>query len=259
MMERVIAVVDIDEQQRKEKKEMKDLFNDPLFAGAEFFFKAPAEKWTDEIAAHEAGHCVALVAAGLADEFVSATIVPQGGVQGLTVRSGESLARLSMGFAEHAARLGDLLRLEEAKRAFREFLMTAPEVCLPHLCFYFGGGSMDRYLQRDNPARNSVDMNVIGSMVVPAMAIPAISVGELAEIQKKVDEFLWMVFDDEDCMIEGFYDELCDKRVIDRSDFDQILKGSFLGLTDESHEKYSELLSWFRDWHARKLESTPFV
>ena len=116
---------------------------------------------------------------------------------------------------------------------------------------------MDRYLQRDNPARNSVDMNVIGSMVVPAMAIPAISVGELAEIQKKVDEFLWMVFDDEDCMIEGVYDELCDKRVIDRSDFDQILKGSFLGLTDGCREKYRELLSWFRDWYVRKLESNP--
>ena len=61
-----------------------------------------ARDFPDVIAAHEAGHVVALAAAGLADEFTRATIVPQNGVHGLTIRSGASLFKLSGELTRHS-------------------------------------------------------------------------------------------------------------------------------------------------------------
>ena len=57
--------------------------------------KTMKNNYPNEIVAHECGHWFALAAAGLAGEFTCATVVQQGGVCGLTTRSGESLTKYS--------------------------------------------------------------------------------------------------------------------------------------------------------------------
>ena len=170
------------------------------------------------VAAHEAGHVLALAASGLAGEFQKSTIVPQGGVQGVTTRSGESLVRMSMKLAEHAQRLADPARLGETKKAFREFLeKELPKTCLRHLCYFFGGGSIDRFLGRDCPERNAVDMEAIRKMVLPAMAIQ-VSDKDLVEIQQKVDAFLWKALEANEGLFKKTYDTLVEKHTITNQD-----------------------------------------
>lgn len=122
------------------------------------------EIYTNKIAAHEAGHCLALAATGLADEFTSCTIVSGYDAQrrptrGQTIRSGTSLSEFSKELDKHSKHLENQ---EESVNDFKDFLMkNVLKTCLPHICFFLGGGSFDRFLDRESPERNKIDMDVL--------------------------------------------------------------------------------------------------
>ena len=205
------------------------------------------DNYTDEIAAHEAGHCLALAASGLADEFQKSTIRPQDGVRGLTTRSGHSLVNLSMDLAQHAQRLATQ---EEPVNEFKAFLKEkAPRTCLPHLCFFFGGGALDRFLGREHPPRNAIDMRAIQGMVIPAMAIQ-VTDQELAEVQEKVDEFLWNAFKTDGTLLKSLYNALVERQTITAND-DLLREMRAAPVSDT----YRTLLAWFTEWYKPRVDA----
>lgn len=213
-------------------------------------------QFPNEIAAHECGHMVALAAAGLVDEFTSVTIIPQNGVMGLTTRTGASLTELTGKLAEHSQRLAsaassaDAETIATAKQEFNAFFATIPAVCLPHLCFFFGGGSCDRLFRRENAARNAIDLDIISRRVIPAMAILPLANDHLREVQDNIDKFLFSVFEKNMSLFKNIYDALVARRILDRANLDpDILRGMERCATSSNWE-YGQLLDWFRQWHA---------
>ena len=171
----------------------------------------------DEIATHECGHVVALAATGLTEEFRSATIVPQNGMLGLTIRSGESLTRLSNEFLEYSRNLADG---QTEIEAFRNFVLTTPAVCLPHICFFFGGGSIDRLLGRENARRNSIDAKCMREMVMPAMLLSELADDDLLYVQSNVDKFLHNVFTKEKILFNRIYHAIVEHKTLVHTSID---------------------------------------
>lgn len=211
-----------------------------------------ARGFPDVIAAHEAGHVVALAAAGLADEFTRATIVPQNGVHGLTVRSGASLFKLSGELTGHSQRIAGATGADQraAVKAFGDFILTTPAVCLPHVCFFFGGGACDRMLGRESAARNSIDVNCVNTMVLPAMVLPPLADGDLRQVQSKIDAFLFKVFERERALLVKVYNALVERKTIDRASIGQEIMDDMRACAKRASSDYSELLKWFEAWHA---------
>lgn len=210
------------------------------------------ERFPNEIAAHECGHVVALAAAGLADEFLNVTIVPQNGIRGLTTRSGASLTKLSGELAEYSARIASATgeAQHKAMAAFNDFIAKTPDVCLPHLCFFFGGGALDRLFGRENANRNSIDADCIRNMVMPAMFLTYLSENHLREVQDKVDEFLRQVFEVNESLFGKIYDSLMERNTLTRADLDPIILCEMDECAERSKKGYEELLAWFRQWHS---------
>ena len=201
------------------------------------------------IAAHEAGHCLALAATGLADEFQRSTIVPQGELEGLTIRSGASLDNFSMELTQHSRRL---VAQEESGNEFKDFLIEkAPKTCLPHICFFLGGGSFDRFLGRESPARNRIDMEMLQTNVIPSMVIQVTN-KELAELQGKVDEFLWAVFKANEALFKIIYDALVERQTITANDD---LLGEMRAGANSVSDAYRKLLVWFTEWYEPRLNA----
>lgn len=212
------------------------------------------EIYTNEIAAHEAGHCLALAATGLADEFQSCTIVSGYDAQrrptcGLTIRSGASLTRFREKLDQHSQRLA---AQEESVNDFKDFLMkNVPKTCLPHICFFFGGGSFDRFLGREDTHRNSIDMKVLWENVVPSIAIQ-VTDKEFAELQGKVDEFLWAAFKANEALLKIIYDALVERETITAND--DLLREMRAGAIPVS-DAYQKLLAWFSEWYELRLNA----
>lgn len=208
----------------------------------------------DVIAAHEAGHVVALAAAGLADEFTRATIVPQNGVHGLTIRSGASLFKLSGELTRHSQRIAGATGADQqvAVKAFGDFILTTPAVCLPHVCFFFGGGACDRMLGRESSARNSIDVNCVNTMVLPAMVLPPQADGDLRQVQSKIDAFLFKVFERERLLFGKVYNALVERKTIDRASVGLEVLDDMCACAKRASSDYAELLKWFEAWHAGK-------
>ena len=218
-------------------------------------------EFPNEIAAHECGHVVALAAAGLADEFELATIVPQyeNGVfvLGSTKRSGESLEKLSSELSEHSANLA--AGRQDALKAFRDFVLTTPDVCLPHICFFVGGGSIDRLLGREDPNRNAIDANCIRDKVMLTMLpATALSDEDLALVQDKVDEFLFNVFKKEKVLFDKIYTALVKHKTLDCNSLDPLVLKEMQSCASRSVEKFKCLLAWVKEWHSGKVNQLPY-
>ena len=217
-------------------------------------------EFPNEIAAHECGHVVALAAAGLADEFISATIVPQYRndvlVLGSTDRSGASLTKLHNEHLEHIAPLA--AGRQDALEAFRDFVLTTPDVCLPHICFFVGGVSIDRLLGREDTIRNRIDTDCIRQMVMPAMHIPSLSDEDLALVQDKVDEFLFNVFKKEKVLFDKIYTSLVERGTLDRNSIDPLVLKEMQSCAIRSAEKFKCLLAWVKEWHSGKVNQLPY-
>ena len=209
------------------------------------------KRFPNVTAAHESGHVVALAAAGLADEFLSVTIIPQNVADGLTIRSGASLVKLSGELAGYSVRIasatGEAQR--QAMAAFNDFIATTPDVCLPHLCFFLGGGSLDRQLGREDAKRNSIDADCIRKMVMPAMALQTLSDEHLREVQDKVDEFLFPVFEGSEALFGKIYESLVERKTLARDDLGPDVLHEMDECAERSKEGYGKLLAWFRQWH----------
>lgn len=211
------------------------------------------ERFPNVIAAHECGHVVALAAAGLADEFLYVTIVPQNGIRGLTTRSGASLTKLSGELAEYSARIASATggAQKRVTAEYNEFIATTPKVCLPHLCFFFGGGSLDRKFKREDTGRNLIDADCIRNMVMPAMVLQILSEDHLREVQDKVDEFLFPVFEGNEPLFEKIYESLVERETLDRDNIGPDILREMNECAERSKEGYGKLLTWFRQWHGR--------
>lgn len=211
-----------------------------------------ASSYNDIIVAHECGHWFALAASGLAGEFISATVVPHGGVYGLTLRSGQSLSKLSIDLASCAGKMGDPANREKGMSDFRDCIKCSPKVCLPHVCFFLGGGSIDRLLGRESVSRNEIDTNCVKTMVIPAMVIPQISDAELKEVQSKVDEFLWAAFERDEPLFAEMYELLSAKKTVTNADVPTELSNKMMNCAENSKYDYGQLLSSFKSWHSSK-------
>ena len=236
--------------ERKPTRKLKatDLVARDSFTGETMSLEIPAHRFPNEIAAHECGHVVALAAVGLADEFTSVTIIPQNGIKGLTTRSGASLTELSGRLADHrqrvasAATTADAEAIATAVREFKDFIATTPVVCLPHLCFFFGGGSCDRLFGRENAARNTIDVNCIRRMVMPAMVLQPPADDRLRMVQDKVDEFLFSVFEKNMSLFRKIYDALVERKILDRASLGPDLLREMDTCASRSKEDYGKLL-----------------
>ena len=215
--------------------------------------KTMKNNYPNEIVAHECGHWFALAAAGLAGDFTLATVVRQGGVYGRTERSEESLTKYSLDLASCAGKMGNPTSVEAGMADFRNCIKRAPEACLPHICFFLGGGSVDRQLGRESTLRNSIDTNCVKTMVVPAMAVPSISDTEFKEVQAKVDEFLWAAFKREELLFAEMYELLSSRQTVTAADVNPQLAGKLKECAERSRDGYQRLLAWFREWHGPKV------
>ena len=231
---------------RSEFNERNTCMTDNDYVGTDF---------PDEIATHECGHVVALAAAGLTEEFISVTNVPQNGVLGLTVRSGASLTKLSGMLLEYSRNLVD--GRQEGLEAFRNFVLTTPVVCLPHICFFFGGGSIDRLLGRESPDRNAIDANCIRQMVIPSMLLTSLSDEDLTWVQEEVDKFLLNVFKKEKVLFGRIYRAIVEHEVLERNSIPDILK-DMQACADRSDENYKNLLASVKEWYAGKVKQLPY-
>ena len=210
-----------------------------------------------QIAAHECGHVVALAAAGLADEFLSVTIVPQNGVLGLTLRSGESIARLSARLTEYSTNLAN--GQPGALGTFHSFVLKeVSAICLPHLCFFLGGGSFDRLLGREDLGRNRIDAECIRRMVVPAMLLPSLSDEDLTWLQEKVDAFLFSVFNREKALFDKIYKDIVEHKTLSRDKIDPEVLKEMEACAERSKENYAQLLELVKDWYSEKVDQLSY-
>ena len=213
------------------------------------------ERFPKVIAAHECGHVVALAAAGLADEFLYVTIVPQNNALGVTKRTGASLTELGYELDIFPVRINAATgeAQQRVTAEFNDFIATTPDVCLPHLCFFFGGGSLDRLLGRENANRNSIDADCIRNMVMPSMVLKPSWADHLREVQEKVDEFLFPVFEVEENeqLFEQLFESLLKRKALTRADLDPDIRDEMNECAERSKKGYEELLVWFRQWHSR--------
>ena len=206
------------------------------------------------IPAHECGHVVALAAAGLANEFKEVTIVQQGNALAVTKRSGASLIKLSGELLEYQDRIDAAMDEAQLKRVSAEYNAfikeKLPDVCLPHLCFFFGGGALDRLFGRENADRNSIDADCIRKKVMPAMVLQTLSDEDLREVQGKVDKFLFPVFEGNEPLFRKIYDSLVERNTLTRYDLGMDIRREMNECAERSKEGYEELLAWFRQWHS---------
>lgn len=212
-------------------------------------------EYSNSIAAHEAGHCVALAAAGLAGEFVRATIKPQTNdgrnVYGLTKGNGKTLTD----YSEKMGQLASQMTVDpQGPRNFHDFLVKeAPRVCLPNICFFLGGGACDRWLKREDLRRNSIDREEIYKNLFPAMTLK-IGDTEMSVVQGKVDEFLFKVFEREGKLLDGLYGALVQNEEVTREDLGPLLNEMEACGERRARQDYNSLLTWFSSWYEPQVQ-----
>ncbi len=218
--------------------------------------------YQNPIAAHEAGHCVALAAAGLAWAFDKSTIRPQmhngRNVYGLTERNGETFTA----YREQLIQLKGRLTVDPQNpavdpqdlRNFHDFLVKeAPRVCLPHICFFLGGGACDRWLKREDLSRNLIDREEICKHLFPAMTLNNIGDTEMSVVQREVDEFLFKVFGRERNLLDGLYGALDQKGEVNHKDLGPLFK-EMETCGERAREDYDSLLNWFSTWYRPQVQ-----
>lgn len=227
-------------------------------------------EYSNIIAAHEAGHCVALAAVGLAGEFVQSTITPQKdeagrNVDGQTKISKETLNAYSGTLNAYSGTLRQLAKRmaidpqnpavdPQGPRNLHDFLVEqAPRVCLPYICFFFGGGACDRWLKREDGARNAIDHNEIFTHLFPAMTLKNIGDAKMSAVQEKVDEFLFKVFERERNLLDGLYGALVQKEKVCREDLGPLFN-KMEDCGECARDDYNSLLNWFSTWYRPQVQ-----
>lgn len=165
------------------------------------------------IALHETGHFIALYAMGLYDEFTVMTITPNNGTYGQTVRTGDSLNNLSKKLSSISTRL---LNDPGLINEFNNIKDSSKDVCLPHVAFFFGGGAIDNYKNRENENRNRIDTNNLSQKVLPAMFILNLNDKCLTELKEMTYNYLHKAFDAYKDLISIVSDELLEKKAINK-------------------------------------------
>lgn len=222
-------------------------------------------KYQNKIAAHEAGHCVALAAAGLAEKFVSSTIghgqMYNGrNVDGLTKKEENDEALTAyhielMAYRDKLTQPAGRMADPKDRKDFHDFLVKeAPRVCLPHICFFFGGGACDRWLKCEDLHRNSIDREEICTKFFPAMTLVNIGDAEMFAVQGKVDEFLFNVFEREGNLLDGLYGALVQKGTVLREDLGPLFNEMEV-CGERAREDYASLLNWFSSWYEPQVQT----
>ena len=183
---------------------------------------------------HEVGHFVALCASGLYDEFTSITNQAANGAFGLTERNGQSLTDYSQKL------VADLTNYLSVMRN------VGRDVVLKNLCYFFGGGSIDRLYGCDSAIRNSIDDTNNKTLCLPAIGISGVSDERYAELQAMVDEFLHPIFRAEAPFIARLCDELARRGTISKADMDAIVQEA--GWAPSQHPSFDALLARFHAW-----------
>lgn len=163
------------------------------------------------IARHEVAHLLGIIIAGLYNEFVNMTCQPSGQVNGQTVRNGNSLTEYSQHLASDIPNYLKVIK-EEGR-----------PVVLRNLCYVFGGGSYDRLTGNESDVRNSIDNQIIRSMLLPALSVVNVSDERYAELQKMVDAYLHPIFEANACLIEEIAEVLLERGTINKAEMDQLI------------------------------------
>lgn len=191
---------------------------------------------------HEVGHIIGLYASGIIDEFISATNVasdgPSGKTYGLTRRSGQSLMELCNKLSEAVS-----------QGAFGRMAEESAEICLPQICYFCGGGSIDRMYGNASERRESIDMAELKTKLLPAMFVNNVSEEALKELKDMVDEFLHSSFRKYDVLVDALYDKLAEANMIDKTIFNEVLDGVKDDCSLEAVAvDYETLKKKFRNW-----------
>ena len=190
------------------------------------------------IALHEVGHFIALCAVGLYDEFMSITCRPSNYngamVYGLTLRNGNSLTA----YSQHL--------LADSKNYQAIIEQEGKEVVLKNLCFFFGGGSIDRMNGNESAERNSIDDVNNKVMCLPAISVTDIQDEQYAKLQSIVDEFLHPIFMAHSELINTLVDALFDKGSFTKAEMDKFVGEQHLALPQKS-ESFNNLLKQFSE------------
>lgn len=188
-------------------------------------------------AVHEVGHVVALLAAGLSGEFESATVGAahdsRGAVAGLTHVSFAANQELVRRLTRYATDLGSLGLATAAswsaseKTRTRAFIADytrfcreeAPRTALRYLCYYFGGGSIERSFQLGGTAlRERIDRAEATQHILPALQLDRFGEEDFDALRRDVDAFLVPVFRDNADLVRDLVHTLEAKSRLDAAD-----------------------------------------
>ena len=208
-----------------------------------------------EIALHETGHFVALCATGLYDEFTSMTDLPRdycgARVHGLTMRSGTSLMAYSRELCAAAQKLASdpgMLKDDSVREAFGK----AADVCLPHVCFFLGGGVVDGCFGTGSEQRNQIDHGHVKNELLATMRLPCED--ELVrQMGEMVNGFLRGVFARESESVTKIARLLKKRGTLDKRDTDGALLEDVNRIRRNAEAEYAKLLVDFRRWWMGKV------
>lgn len=221
-----------------------------------------------EIATHECGHLVAMMASGIYGEFASMLLTPTmymgEPVGGLVIRNSLALNKISTKLSENYSSLN--------KASFPDliafFVGEGLEICLPQICYFYGGGAIDRLMGCEDVGRNRIDERELEQSVFLALLIVAEKGWteeqldwfneQCAWLKTQVYEFLTSVFTREMPVITGIVDVISMLVKVDRDLIDELLaklvdKG-VEGLKDRCAEDYRHLYLNVRKWYAAFLK-----
>lgn len=213
----------------------------------------------ETIVKHECGHLVALMAAGIYSEFtrISVGAAEHAGdrVNGLTERSGDSLMQYSFDLLNWSRRLGGgQAGVEDWVRFLAERGLA---VCLPHVCYFYGGGAMDRSAGCEDAERNGIDTREIEAKVLPSLVITWND--DCNFLKERVYAFLESVFRREQSLITRICGELRENPVMEKGQMDALLEkdpdGGAEGVRRRAEGDYQTLLNDLREWYAGYLKA----
>lgn len=211
-----------------------------------------------EITLHETGHFVALCATGLYDEFTlmtdQATNDNGTSVLGETKRNGRSLSI----YLKELESVPQRTKVEDPFSVIKETFGKAPEVCLPHVCFFLGGGVIDDCFGTGSETRNKIDHNLVKDELLRTM-FPQIEVQErdrlelvqlelLSQMREMVSGFLQEVFYREFSSVAKIARLLKESGTIDKRGTDGILCDDVDRIHRNAETEYAKLLVDFREW-----------
>ena len=146
-----------------------------------------------------------------------------------------------------------LVQNPEAMPKFEELKHKSKDICLPHLAFFFGGGAMDYYKNREDEKRNRIDSDAIKAYVLPAMFVTNIDDKGIDELKSMFYEYLSKVFTAYENLSTKVCEELLQQKTITKDVMDKIVaewksSNDTNKIKDNLNADFDVLLKKYHSW-----------